>query len=209
MKIEIFAKTGKIEVDNVNALISMVQNGEVKPDTVIGANGKKVEAKEVRELKPFFETFNKTENEPKKTNETNTTSSVDGGDEVQKLRESLAFFQTKIAQTRRVKSQIYIVALLSKICVSLYLIPTVLLALLRLGYSLSTQTNSEISISELQMIAIHDANCFSVAISIVLAAIIHILHAAAEAIIERNAIEYGKKEVELAKALRETLQVKQ
>lgn len=205
MKIEIFAKTGKVEVDNVNALISMVQNGEVKPDTVIGANGKKVEAKEVRELKPFFETFNKTENEPQKTNETNATSSVDGGGEVQRLRESLAFFQSKIAQTRRVKNRIFVVALFSEICVSLYLIPTVLLALLRLGYSLSTQTNSEISISELQMIAIHDANCFSVAVSIVLAAIIHILHAAAAAIIERNAIEYGKKEVELAKSLREAL----
>lgn len=204
MKIEIFAKTGKIEVDNVNALISMVQNGEVKPDTIIGANGKKVEAKEVRELKPFFETFNKTENESQKTNETKATPSADG-DEAQKLRESLAFFQSKIAQTRRVKSQIYVVALLSKICVSLYLIPTILLALLRLGYSLSTQTNSEISLAEMQMIAIHDANCFSIAVSIALAAIIHILHAAAEAIIERNAIEYGKKEVELAKSLREAL----
>lgn len=205
MKIEIFAKTGKIEVDNVNALISMVQNGEVKPDTVIGANGKKVEAKEVRELKPFFETFKEPESEPKKTNETNETSSVDGGDEVQRVRESLAFFQSKIARTRRVKGQVYIVALLSKICVSLYLIPTILLALLRLGYSLSTQTNSEISLVETQMIAIHDANCFSIVVSIVLAAMIHILHAAAEAIIERNAIEYGKKEVELAKSLREAL----
>lgn len=55
MKIEIFTKTGKIEVDNVNALISLVESGVVEKTTIIEAGGKKAEAQKFRELKEVFE----------------------------------------------------------------------------------------------------------------------------------------------------------
>ncbi len=58
MKIEIFAKTGKIEVDNVNALISLVESGVVEKTTIIEAGGKKAEAQKFRELKEVFEKTN-------------------------------------------------------------------------------------------------------------------------------------------------------
>ncbi|MBP3530520.1 MAG: hypothetical protein J6K25_15820 [Thermoguttaceae bacterium] len=55
MKIEIFAKTGKIEVDNVNALIALVESSIVEKTTIIEAGGKKAEAQKFRELKEVFE----------------------------------------------------------------------------------------------------------------------------------------------------------
>lgn len=55
MKIEIFTKTGKIEVDNVNTLISLVESGVVEKTTIIEAGGKKAEAQKFRELKKVFE----------------------------------------------------------------------------------------------------------------------------------------------------------
>lgn len=55
MKIEIFTKTGKIEVDNVNTLISLVESGVVEKTTIIEAGGKKAEAQKFRELKGVFE----------------------------------------------------------------------------------------------------------------------------------------------------------
>lgn len=88
MKIEIFAKTGKIEVDNLNALIALVESGVVEKTTIIKAGQKQAEAQKFRELREIFDkTDTKTESMDAEAVPTPTETEKDNpGEKIEKTK---------------------------------------------------------------------------------------------------------------------------
>ncbi len=90
MKIAILAPTGKIEVDDLNALIELVRRGVVEKTTIVEAKGRRVPAADIHELKPVFEKL-ETEKQTKKENSTPKNE----------ISESLKSCQTIKLETRK------------------------------------------------------------------------------------------------------------